>query len=229
MSTPHGGSSDADISAFLQRVRGSLGHSESSRTFPPPAPPAVPDELVRRVSRGDDLVSTFVTRASKVGMSPIRVTQRDFATVLARALQEHGVRRVGLAAGGRDDQIVQLLASGGFEVLAWRDHEGMGGMYDADAGITDVDAAIAETGTLVCTSSPGRPRGLSLAPPLHVALVPASRILPDMLDYLATPAAASGSSTVFITGPSKTADIEGILITGVHGPRAVVVLVIEDA
>ena len=72
-------------------------------------------------------------------------------------------------------------------------------------------------------------RGTFIAPPVHVALVRVTDIVPDMIDYwsMHPRPGESGAATVFVTGPSKTADIEGILITGVHGPRAVHVIVVE--
>ena len=87
---------------------------------------------------------------------------------------------------------------------------------------------VAETGTLVCTSGNERWRGLTLIPPLHIAIVEAQQITPDLIDLFAggMPAPLPANVTL-ISGPSKTADIEGILITGVHGPREVHVVVVD--
>ena len=119
------------------------------------------------------------------------------------------------------------------EFVPWGNVPTFEPLYRVDAGVTDVQAAIAETGTLVCWSGPGRGRGLSLVPPVHIAVVRRSDIVPDLIDYLARHAQhgpeALPSSIVFITGPSKTADIEGVLITGVHGPREVHILLVDDA
>ena len=105
----------------------------------------------------------------------------------------------------------------------------------ADVGVTAVDWALADTGTLVLLSGPGRSRSASLLPPVHVALVPVSRILPNLaalLEHLpADPAQAlkQESSLTLITGTSKTADIELTLVRGVHGPgRVHVILVVND-
>ncbi len=69
-------------------------------------------------------------------------------------------------------------------------------------------------------ASPSNPRLLSLLPPAHIAILPVSSILSDMDELmLAIPDPASlSSSMVFITGPSRTADIEQMLVRGVHGP-----------
>ena len=106
----------------------------------------------------------------------------------------------------------------------------------AEAGITAADWALADTGTLVLLSGPGRSRAASLLPPVHVALLPASRILSDSGELLkrlpANPADAPAleSSLTLITGTSKTADIELTLVRGVHGPGEVhVILISNDA
>ena len=99
----------------------------------------------------------------------------------------------------------------------------------ADIGITSADYALAETGTLVMLSSRQEPRLVSLLPPVHVAIVPRSRILAnldELLSLLPKPAEQS-SSMVLITGPSRTADIEQILVRGVHGPGEIYAVIVE--
>ena len=125
------------------------------------------------------------------------------------------------------------LTAAGVEMVDWQQLDPAHAadvMYDVDVGITDVHAALAETGTLICRSDAAHPRALSLIPTVHVAIVQAADILPDMIDYWAqlrdTPGPPS-SSTAFITGPSKTADIEGQLVQGVHGPEQVYILLVR--
>jgi L-lactate dehydrogenase complex protein LldG len=98
----------------------------------------------------------------------------------------------------------------------------------ADFGITSADYALADTGSLVMFSSAGEARMISLAPPQHIALVPRDRILTgldELLSLIPAPAARS-SSMVVITGPSRTADIEQILVRGVHGPGELHLIVV---
>jgi len=97
-----------------------------------------------------------------------------------------------------------------------------------DAGITCADYALADTGTLVLLASPHEARMISLLPPAHIAVVPRARILTgldELFSLLPNPAEAT-SSMVLITGPSRTADIEQILVRGVHGPGSLTVLVV---
>jgi L-lactate utilization protein LutC len=100
----------------------------------------------------------------------------------------------------------------------------------ADVGITSADYALADTGTLVLFSDAEESRLVSLLPPRHIAVVPVSRLidsLDDLLGRVPLPADAT-SSMVFITGPSRTADIEQILVRGVHGPGDVTVVLVDD-
>ena len=93
----------------------------------------------------------------------------------------------------------------------------------ADVGISSADYVLADTGSLVTLASPEEARLVSLLPPVHIAVFPRERILTgldELLTRVPNPAEVS-SSMVLITGPSRTADIEQILIKGVHGPGMV--------
>jgi L-lactate dehydrogenase complex protein LldG len=102
--------------------------------------------------------------------------------------------------------------------------------YDLDAGITELYAAIAETGSLVIRPEARCGRALSLIPPIHIAIVRPQNILPDLFDFFGKLSAEPRlPNTTLITGPSKTADIEGALVVGVHGPSYVQVYLVQDA
>ncbi|HLY19226.1 MAG TPA: lactate utilization protein [Bryobacteraceae bacterium] len=97
-----------------------------------------------------------------------------------------------------------------------------------DVGITSADYALADTGTLVMLAGLAEARLISLLPPVHIAVVPAARVLSglDELLTLVSHPAEQTSSMVMITGPSRTADIEQILVRGVHGPGEIHVVVV---
>jgi L-lactate dehydrogenase complex protein LldG len=97
----------------------------------------------------------------------------------------------------------------------------------AGLGITGCHAAIAETGSLVVLSGPGTPRTASLLPPVHLCLVRPTDLYATMEEFFRDRAAdiAAAACCTFITGPSRTADIELTLTLGVHGPGRVIVLV----
>ena len=107
-------------------------------------------------------------------------------------------------------------------------------MRHADVGLTGTDYALAETGSLVILPRQGLSRLVSLVPPVHVALVRPEEVLetlPDLfllrrLEYMRR-GGEMGSYLNFITGPSRTADIEMTIVQGVHGPRAVHMILVE--
>jgi L-lactate dehydrogenase complex protein LldG len=103
----------------------------------------------------------------------------------------------------------------------------------ADVGITTVDFAVVNTGTIALATTPERARSVSLLPTVHVALVRESRLVdrlgPAFEAYAAIPAGETPSSVHFISGPSRSADIENDLSIGVHGPAALWVIVRRGA
>lgn len=100
----------------------------------------------------------------------------------------------------------------------------------ADVGITAATSAIVNTGTLVLAAGPGRPRSVSLLPTVHLVLVRESQLVDRLGLALVGLRAADGlaSAIHFITGPSRTSDIENDLSIGVHGPAAVAVILWRD-
>ena len=97
-------------------------------------------------------------------------------------------------------------------------------VWDVRIGISVADFAIAETGTLVASAGAGKARMTTLAPPVNVMLVARNAIVATLAEAMPL---LSSATSVMITGPSRTADIEGILVRGVHGPGELLVYVYE--
>lgn len=103
----------------------------------------------------------------------------------------------------------------------------------ADVGITLADWGIANTGSIVLAAAPGRPRFVSLLPPVHIALLPVSRLVRSRATVFARLSDDKAeipvpSNISIITGPSRTADIESDLSIGVHGPGRVHVFMLGE-
>jgi L-lactate dehydrogenase complex protein LldG len=102
---------------------------------------------------------------------------------------------------------------------------------DAQVGLTGVDAAIAATGTLVVSTGPGKGRIPTVLPPVHIAVVTLEQIVPRLEDWVARQRVnglddvTKSANVCFISGPSRTGDVEMIMILGVHGPGKVQVVV----
>jgi L-lactate dehydrogenase complex protein LldG len=106
----------------------------------------------------------------------------------------------------------------------------------ADLGLSGVDYVIAETGTLVLMASAGQMRGVSLLPPVHVAVAQTSQVIATLADYLLLTQVAGGdlqqyltSCVSFVTGPSRTGDIELKLTIGVHGPGELHLVLLDES
>lgn len=101
-------------------------------------------------------------------------------------------------------------------------------IFSYDVGVSAVQYAIAETGTLVLESEAERHRLVSLVPPAHIAIVEADKICLTLAEALARVNQGNNLSptVTFITGPSRTADIELTLTIGVHGPQELYMIVI---
>jgi len=95
-------------------------------------------------------------------------------------------------------------------------------------GISEVDWAVAGTGTLVQDATGVEKRLVSTLPPIHVALIGTDRILEEMGGVLERLRPDQLNCIAFITGPSRTADIERVLTIGVHGPERLIVVVVDE-
>jgi L-lactate dehydrogenase complex protein LldG len=107
-------------------------------------------------------------------------------------------------------------------------------MAVAEVGVSGVDYALADTGTLVLLARKGQARSISLLPPVHIAVMKPEQVLSglsDLFPLLRGEAEAEGrdlsSAITFITGPSRTADIELTLVVGVHGPQQLHVVLLD--
>lgn len=103
-------------------------------------------------------------------------------------------------------------------------------VFNVDAGITSAAGAIAETGALILWPSEKEPRLMSIVPSIHIAVLKADTIhntLSEVMQQENWPARMP-TNVLLISGPSKTADIEMTLAFGVHGPRDLIVLILQD-
>lgn len=98
----------------------------------------------------------------------------------------------------------------------------------AKIGISQLDWAIANTGTLVQDATAVESRLVSTLPLIHIALIATHRIIPDMAAALRKIRPEEANYISFITGPSRTADIERVLTIGVHGPEKLIIVFLDE-
>lgn len=120
------------------------------------------------------------------------------------------------------DTVALLNVDGGYDKSA---------LEACDAGLSECECLIAQTGSVCATTKSSGGRALSVLPPHHIVIARKAQLLPDLTaayELLAQKYAASGypSYMGFITGPSRTGDIERILVLGAHGPKKLTVLLV---
>ncbi|HET7211951.1 MAG TPA: lactate utilization protein [Terriglobia bacterium] len=211
------------------------------RTLPPPLEGVMPE------IRPEKLAEQFEAELESLGCNSHRVSstlelEEKLCTILGHFQAQSAVL-------SRNPilyqlQIDKMLERRGQRVIRWPESkaEGRGTSsfqdecFEAAAGITGVDFALAETGSLVLTSLTEGSQLTSLAPSVHIALYRRSQLRASLdevlqdLPVVCDPSKSSPArSVVFISGTSRTADIEQILVRGVHGPRSVHAILVEDS
>ena len=190
----------------------------------------------------EELVKRFELELLRVGGHFYVASAVDSACVYIENLASKRRARsvISWSAPAIDDiGLAKRLEGAGVEVISddgsLSDEEFTSKALEADIGITGVDYALADTGTLVLLAGKCRARSASLAPPVHVAILKPEQIvsgLNDLIPFLNTGAQAGldfTSAVTFITGPSRTADIELTLVIGVHGPQELHAVLLEQA
>lgn len=207
-----------DRDRILSKVRSALGRS-SGQAVPAAPPPRLVsptwslEERIRRFSE-KFLGETFVAANGDEARDFVASKTEGLAVVASnssvlRELGVSGLPNVQCGFVDRDELRSACIVAG--------------------VGITSASYAVADPGALVILAGAEEERLISLAPPRHIAVIPADRIL-SSLDELFTVVpdpALESSSMVLIGGPSRTGDIEMTLTLGVHGPREVYVVIVE--
>ncbi len=193
--------------------------SESYVSLKPPGPqPRIQGSLVDQFIAQSERLSATVDRVSAMGEVP---------RAAARYLNDRGL-------------VMQAVV---WKAMADLDWTAAGLAVEARApyrddpkpdlvGITGCFAAVAETGTLAMLSGPDTPASMALLPETHIAVVPESRILAHMEDVFALLRHERGApprALNFISGPSRTADIEQTLVIGAHGPYRVHLILLASS
>ena len=236
---------------FLESVREALGRSEG----PPeqryhrlqediPALEAGVAELENRLrERRPQLLDRLSDMAGKGGWNVHRVSGAEAAIGrIDSIIGEVGATRVVRSGQSvfEDVPVDTALQWRGIDVLpvvrgtSGTREELRERMREADVGLTGTDYALAETGSLVILPRQGLSRLVSLVPPVHIALVRPEEVLETLHDLFLLRrlefkqrGGEMGSYLNFITGPSRTADIEMTIVQGVHGPRSVHLVLVE--
>jgi L-lactate dehydrogenase complex protein LldG len=124
--------------------------------------------------------------------------------------------------------VVDALLARGLEVLTPDDPRWTARLVDAAVGITGARLAVVQPPAIALAAAPGAPRATSLVPPEHVCVLRVVDVIATFADAMAEIADGElPSALTWIGGPSRTADLEMITTFGVHGPRAVEVVLVS--
>jgi L-lactate dehydrogenase complex protein LldG len=159
--------------------------------------------------------------AGRLDEDPVGCFRRHFEAAAGRCVDDAQdlatwLEEQGATTGYRDPALAPLLDdafAGRFELRSEIARDELDAL---DFAVTRAAAGIAETGSLVLSDAVTRDRLAAVATWIHVAVLDPADILPDVRSAIA--AVADDPYAVFVSGPSQTADVEGILIRGVHGP-----------
>ncbi len=177
-------------------------------------------------------IEEFTARMQAVRGEVYRVERDRWVDWINSELPARGMRRALVGRGPIAGTVRRCRASGDFElsrydraVDEWKDRL----FHEIDFAITGTLAGLAESGSLVLWPDADEPRLMSLAPPLHVALLQADRLFENFAEMIEKEHWASRMPTnaLLISGPSKTADIEQTLAFGIHGPKALITLILQ--
>lgn len=232
---------------ILGDIRRALETEVSSPPLPAEAVAAQQRQLDQSVfaikkdceQRRDDLIKQFATELLAVG-------GRFYAAPTGEAafqyVEQLASDRRAKTIIGWDTQLIdgidlpKRLGEAGISFLTERtDNKFILTAVDADIGVSAIEYALADTGTLVLFARKGQARSVSLLPPIHIAIVKPDQVIPglsDLFPLLRGETEEGGgfltSAITFITGPSRTADIELTLVVGVHGPQELHVVLVGN-
>jgi L-lactate dehydrogenase complex protein LldG len=210
----------------IDNIRRSLGRTDqiSSPQGTPLSPrPAIHES--RRLESIDSEIETFLAEIKKLSGVGQKLSSSEMDASLKTLMEEQNIQKATVWETPylRQLGITEILNSLGVELVSpnANKHE----MALCDLGVTEADYLLPETGTLVLKSSFEKPRAVSLLPRIHLAIVRPEMLRADLHQVFAE--AKDDHYLVFITGPSRTADIELTVTLGVHGPKNLFVWILE--
>ncbi|AFV88366.1 hypothetical protein PACID_05250 [Acidipropionibacterium acidipropionici ATCC 4875] len=180
----------------------------------------------------DDVVGTFVQKVIDYSATVVRVKATEVPQAVVDGLRATGARMSAVVPAGLDADWIYAIRAAGLEARVDDPQLSKETLNESEAVVTAAAAGVADTGTIVLThvADQGR-RAITLVPDRHVCVVRASQVVSDVPEamQIVKPAVHEGHPLTWISGGSATSDIELSRVDGVHGPRKLYVIVVDDA
>jgi len=196
----------------IDNIRRSLGRTAQDPIGPRPA-----IYTSRQAESLESETQRFLDEIKKLSAVGQQLSPKEIDAALKSLVMEQNVRKATVWETPylRQLGVTEVLNTLGVELVS--PNASKYEMAQCELGITEADFLLPETGTLVLKSSTEKPRAVSLLPRTHLAIVRPEMLRADMHQVFAE--AKDSNYLVFITGPSRTADIELTVTLGVHGPK----------
>lgn len=214
------------LSRFADRVQEGVPAKRENK--------AKPISSIYNLLEKESIEDVFIENARTIHAETIRTNKEDLTEVLESICKNVAKDQI-LSSIQTDNKKLENWTSK--RTVQWTPKDGYQNVTSAAQsriGITYCDIALAESGTVVLMNEKNKGRSVSLLPEVHVVIIPKSRIVPRLKEAMEIINGRVNSSDSFptcvnfITGPSNSADIEFVLVVGVHGPLETIYVLVED-
>jgi len=214
------------LSRFADRVQGGVPAKRMNQTKPL-------SSIYSRLEN-ESIEDVFIENAKTIHAETIRTNTENLTDVLETICQHVAKDQILSSIQTDNEQLENWLSQ---RTVKWTPPEGDQNIKSAAQsriGITYCDIALAESGTVVLMNENNIGRSVSLLPEIHVVIIPQSKIVPrlkeamTLVDGRLNRVDSFPTCVNFITGPSNSADIEFVLVVGVHGPLETIYVLVEN-
>lgn len=205
----------------IEKIQLALGRGEQSKI--PERPAILPSRVAGNV---DEEIELFFGELDKLSASGKLLSSTDIPVAMAELVMEYSIKKATIWQTPNLKNLRLAERLNGLDVSTIENEEGKLALAECDLGITEVACILPDTGTIVLRASETMPRAASLLPRVHLAIATPECLREDLAEVLEE--CKESNYFVFISGPSRTADIEMTPALGVHGPRELVVWMMRD-
>lgn len=214
------------LSRFADRVQEGVPAKRPNRTKPLSS--------IYKLLENEPIVDVFIENAKRIHADIIRTNSENLTEVLESICKDVERDRILSSIQTDNGRLENWTTERTVQWTPVVGYQNVESAAQSRIGITYCDIALAESGTVVLLNENNKGRSVSLLPEVHVVIIPESRIVPrlkeamQIIDGRVNRVDSFPTCVNFITGPSNSADIEFVLVVGVHGPLETIYVLVED-